>query len=79
LESCAIFDVLLPPYNPDSGRHCQYYLDTSREVSQKLDSSLAAFPNGEFSVPVETKLQEIEEPEDFYVENGGTYNFQLVE
>lgn len=126
LESCAIFDVLLPPYNPQDGRHCQYYVE-SREVSPKNQASAtttpfytfspspstspAASPSSPsslsspsspspssssaspspsspsstdvglsevvFSEAVATKIREVDEPENFYVEHGGSYNFPL--
>lgn len=121
LESCAIFDVLLPPYNPQDGRHCQYYVE-SREVSPKNQASTtttpfytfspspstspAASPSSPsspspssssaspspsspssdaglsevvFSEAVATRIREVDEPENFYVEHGGSYNFPLGE
>ena len=80
LESCAIFDVLLPPYSPGDGRHCQYYREQTREVSPTKANMLVLRPDSQevvFTEPLATVVEEIADPRDFFVEHGPTYHFQL--
>lgn len=59
--SCAVLDVLGPPYCDDEGRHCTYY----------NDFSYASFPGDARLVPCEGEeyawLEETEKPDDFLV------------
>ncbi|XP_042497142.1 plant cysteine oxidase 2-like [Macadamia integrifolia] len=74
VTSCAVLDVLGPPYNDAEGRHCTYYRD---------------FPYASFSgdadlVPEEEReeyawLQEREKPEDFVVVGAQYRGPQIVE
>uniref|UniRef100_A0A1D1XGT4 cysteine dioxygenase n=1 Tax=Anthurium amnicola TaxID=1678845 RepID=A0A1D1XGT4_9ARAE len=55
LTSCAVLDVLGPPYSDDQGRHCTYYSDSPHASFSEGDGEVYAW------------LEEKEKPEDFHV------------
>ncbi|WVZ72617.1 hypothetical protein U9M48_021047 [Paspalum notatum var. saurae] len=63
-NACAVLDVLGPPYDDDSGRHCQYYEVSSLAISSGGSMLL---PEGRYEW-----LDESEPPEDFSLV-GSTY------
>ncbi|XP_002974522.2 plant cysteine oxidase 3 [Selaginella moellendorffii] len=66
INSCAILDVLAPPYCPSTGRHCTYY----RAFPY---SSLAAEmhdDNNDYDDENYVYLVEYKPPDDFVVQNG---------
>ncbi|XP_062194865.1 plant cysteine oxidase 2-like [Phragmites australis] len=64
-DACAVLDVLGPPYDDASGRHCQYYNVSSSATSVGDSMSL---PGGDRYAC----LEESEPPQDYYLV-GSTY------
>ncbi|KAK3160568.1 hypothetical protein QOZ80_1BG0061280 [Eleusine coracana subsp. coracana] len=62
-NACAVLDVLGPPYDDGSGRHCQYYNASSYSVGDSM-----SIPGGDRY----DFLEEREPPQDFYLV-GSTY------
>ncbi|KAJ4972987.1 hypothetical protein NE237_006161 [Protea cynaroides] len=65
VTSCAVLDVLCPPYSDAEGRHCTYYKNFPY-------ASFSGDAGSEFSVPEEERegyawLEEIEKPDDCVV------------
>ncbi|KAG0573844.1 hypothetical protein KC19_VG214400 [Ceratodon purpureus] len=56
LTSCAVLDVLAPPYSPGTGRHCTYYRATSNDGV--AEPGLVGW------------LEEFHPPDDFVVQRG---------
>ncbi|XP_011623281.1 plant cysteine oxidase 3 [Amborella trichopoda] len=62
ITSCAVLDVLAPPYSEAAGRNCTYY----------NDYPLSSLENG-FDLHDEESfawLEEVEAPDDFYIRSG---------
>ncbi|XP_077236653.1 plant cysteine oxidase 3-like [Tasmannia lanceolata] len=73
ITSCAVLDVLAPPYSRAAGRNCTYY----------HDYPYSTFPTGNRPEISEKKedyawLEEIEEPDDLYIRSG-KYNGPAVQ
>ncbi|PAN32650.1 hypothetical protein PAHAL_5G502600 [Panicum hallii] len=64
-NACAVLDVLGPPYDDGSGRHCQYYNVSSSAISVGGSMLMPGGDSYEW-------LEESEPPQDFYLV-GSTY------
>ncbi|KXG31656.1 plant cysteine oxidase 2 isoform X1 [Sorghum bicolor] len=64
-NACAVLDVLGPPYDDGSGRHCQYYNVASSAISVAGSTIVPGGDRYEW-------LEESEPPRDFYLV-GSTY------
>uniref|UniRef100_A0A7I4E332 cysteine dioxygenase n=1 Tax=Physcomitrium patens TaxID=3218 RepID=A0A7I4E332_PHYPA len=60
LTSCAVLDVLAPPYAPATGRHCTYYRITSHEGEVEASDQPGSIE----------WLEEFHPPDDFVVQRG---------
>ncbi|GAQ79467.1 hypothetical protein KFL_000310180 [Klebsormidium nitens] len=62
---CAVLDVVAPPYDPESGRHCTYYRETPvPAMVGKRDHKSSAVTDESIW------LEEFSPPDDFVIERG---------